>query len=195
MKKFWNMYSKKEARLLAQEKWSDFFKNEKDQIALIHNFRKFLNKMSEKKRILATIPMTDEVDILSELKSQSCTVYVPRLIDKTQMEFRLFILNGTVCSTPESGFKAIIGASGAAAPLELPLLNHDMVIVPALGCDFKGYRLGRGGGYYDRWKERFQNVLKVALIPESLIRLQFQAESHDLQLNKIITQTRIVDYS
>jgi 5,10-methenyltetrahydrofolate synthetase len=40
---------------------------------------------------------------------------------------------------------------GIAEPLpEKPLLEPDVVLVPLLAFDIVGYRLGYGGGFYDR---------------------------------------------
>lgn len=53
------------------------------------------------------------------------------------------------------------GAFGIPEPQpSAPLLNPceaDVVLVPAVACDRRGYRLGYGGGFYDREMARWQN--------------------------------------
>jgi 5-formyltetrahydrofolate cyclo-ligase len=52
----------------------------------------------------------------------------------------------------ETGFST--GISGLRNPVTgvpIPLEEIDLVVAPALGFDRKGYRLGRGGSYYDRF--------------------------------------------
>ncbi|MCS6813677.1 MAG: 5-formyltetrahydrofolate cyclo-ligase [Cyanobacteria bacterium] len=46
------------------------------------------------------------------------------------------------------------GAYGILEPLEtapqLSVVEVDLLLIPAIACDFRGYRLGYGGGFYDR---------------------------------------------
>ena len=56
------------------------------------------------------------------------------------LEFRLW--------TP--GARMIAGAFGAAIPAENKGAVPDVLIVPLLAFDSSGYRLGYGGGFYDR---------------------------------------------
>ncbi len=63
----------------------------------------------------------------------------------------------------------------------------DLILVPALAFDRSGYRLGRGGGYYDRFLARTQGVkIGLAYTPFVLDRLPRQA--HDIPADAICTQ-------
>lgn len=56
---------------------------------------------------------------------------------------------------PEDEKSFQLGAYGIREPKpHLPVLTAeevDLVLVPAVACDAQGYRLGYGGGFYDRW--------------------------------------------
>lgn len=67
----------------------------------------------------------------------------------------------------------------------------DVVIVPALRVDQVGYRLGQGGGFYDRTLVKLE-VWKVGLIYESEITNQaLPHETHDICLDAAATPTVI----
>lgn len=76
-------------------------------------------------------------------------------------------------------------------PVQPSLL--DLVIVPALMVDKKGYRLGYGGGFYDRFIEKLRSdTLTIGLAFEFQIFDSIPKESHDAQLNYVITEKRII---
>lgn len=68
--------------------------------------------------------------------------------------------------------------------------NDDIIIVPALCYDKRGYRLGRGGGYYDRYLSTFQ-VFSVGLCREKQLVSDLPTDDFDMRVNCLVTEKRI----
>jgi len=67
----------------------------------------------------------------------------------------------------------------------------DLVIVPGLAFSRTGYRLGFGGGYYDRFLANYQgNTLSLAF--ESQIVPGIPTEAHDIPVSKIISNNEVI---
>ena len=64
----------------------------------------------------------------------------------------------------------------------------DLVIVPGVAFDLKGNRLGRGGGYFDRFLSKFKkcNVSVYGLAFKFQILNKLPIISHDIPVNKLI---------
>ena len=77
----------------------------------------------------------------------------------------------------------------ASAPVIAPE-KLDLVIVPALAYDLAGFRLGYGGGYYDRFLTGTQ-AFKAGLARERLIMDMLPRESHDIAVDSVITEEKI----
>jgi len=67
----------------------------------------------------------------------------------------------------------------------------DLVIVPGRAFDAQGNRLGRGGGFYDKLLLNI-NCPKVAIAFESQIIEKVPHEPHDIKVDKIVTEKRII---
>lgn len=68
----------------------------------------------------------------------------------------------------------------------------DLIIVPALQIDFEGFRLGQGGGYYDRALAQ-SNAWKIALIyPGEISAELLPREAHDIAVNAYVTPDTVV---
>ena len=68
----------------------------------------------------------------------------------------------------------------------------DLIIVPAIGFDLKGNRLGHGLGYYDRLLKKSKNATHIGLAFEFQIMNQIKVEEYDIPVNIIITEKRII---
>ncbi|GGH79758.1 5-formyltetrahydrofolate cyclo-ligase [Pullulanibacillus pueri] len=67
----------------------------------------------------------------------------------------------------------------------------DLVIVPGLAFDRQGYRIGFGGGYYDRFLQGVQ-ATKLALAYDEQIYDVLPHESHDIPVDVIVTPTKVM---
>ncbi|PKM72135.1 MAG: 5-formyltetrahydrofolate cyclo-ligase [Firmicutes bacterium HGW-Firmicutes-16] len=66
----------------------------------------------------------------------------------------------------------------------------DIIIVPALCFDEKGYRLGHGGGYYDRYLSTHP-LISIGLCREELVVASVPTDDYDRRADIIITDKRI----
>ncbi|WP_257345863.1 5-formyltetrahydrofolate cyclo-ligase [Pseudalkalibacillus decolorationis] len=66
----------------------------------------------------------------------------------------------------------------------------DLLIVPGLAYDQGGYRIGFGGGYYDRYLQRYSNRTVSLLLPIQLVH-DLPKESFDLPIDCLILPDKV----
>lgn len=76
---------------------------------------------------------------------------------------------------------------------DLPLVLPDVALVPGLAFDESGRRLGRGKGYYDKTFEQRSEVVKIGIAFEMQITDALPFEPHDVLMNYIVTEKRIIN--
>jgi len=87
---------------------------------------------------------------------------------------------------------------GVLEPRELYIreFNHekvDLVIVPGIAFDKKGYRIGYGHGYYDRFlKILKKDVKKIGLAFEIQVVDEIPEEEHDVPVDIVVTEKRVL---
>ena len=64
-------------------------------------------------------------------------------------------------------------------------------MTPGLAFDAKGNRLGKGGGFYDKFLNRAVNAVKIALAFDEQIVENVPIEPHDVKVDFILTPTKI----
>lgn len=90
-----------------------------------------------------------------------------------------------------------VGAYGIREPIlteekQVPLAEIDVVIIPGVGFDRQGGRLGYGGGYYDRFLPRLRpDALKVAVAYEQQVLPSLPLEAHDMPLDMLVTEAGV----
>jgi 5-formyltetrahydrofolate cyclo-ligase len=118
---------------------------------------------------------------LSNIKTLS--VYKP--LDKlNEVDTTLFI------SQVQTRYpKLKVSLVGSSKNEAIPNQELDLIIVPVLAFDKDNYRLGWGGGWYDRFLADQKPALKIGLcFQNGLIEAGIPLEPHDIPLNKVLTE-------
>ena len=139
-------------------------------------------------RVFTYISVGREVDtrkIIEHCLANKKTVALPFCYENGIMRFS--ILDRPVKDLP-CGLYGI--PSPPASFEELFPQKGDIIIVPALCYSEEGYRLGRGGGYYDRYLSTFQ-VFSVGLCREKQLVIEMPTDDFDMRVECLITEKRI----
>lgn len=113
-------------------------------------------------------------------------------------------LRGTLAQHLEwveyTGGNLATGTWGIREPIGRAIPNIDEICqlfaVPALAVDHRGYRLGQGGGFYDRafasfsTRPRFAGNIYAIINDEEFVP-EIPAEPHDLQVDAVITPSGV----
>ena len=140
------------------------------------------------KRIFAYLSVGREVDtaqIIASAVGLGKEVYLPVVQGDGIMEFARYdsahmLQNGSL-NIPEPD---------ASAERAVPC-PADLLIVPGLCFDADKYRMGLGGGYYDRYLAKY-DVLSVGLARERLMPASVPRETFDLPVKILMTEERII---
>ncbi|MCI7472222.1 MAG: 5-formyltetrahydrofolate cyclo-ligase [Clostridiales bacterium] len=124
----------------------------------------------------------DTVRLLPPLWGLGKRVCLPRCLPGNQMEARLVQPDSTLIRHPYGMLEPDIDCS------LIPPDQIDLVLVPGLAFDRSGGRLGRGGGYYDRWLAGFSGVT-AALCRDGLLMEDIPRLPHDLGVDLVVTET------
>jgi 5-formyltetrahydrofolate cyclo-ligase len=89
-----------------------------------------------------------------------------------------------------------ISEPSSVGSLHSSVLNIDLVLIPLLCFDKKGYRVGYGKGYYDRFlAECHPNVLKIGLSVFEPINEIIDVTKFDIKMDYCITPNKIWSFS
>jgi len=88
------------------------------------------------------------------------------------------------------------GIPTAPAAAVVPAGDLDVVLVPCVAVDRQGRRLGRGGGYYDRFLGRPEvRAARIALAFDAQVRDAVPAGPDDVPVDRVVTESRVLRFT
>lgn len=141
--------------------------------------------LSKDKVVALYWPIRDEIDckpLLTKLVDSGQPVALPVVLaEEMPLEMRLW----------EDGEPLYPSGFGTLAPAETaPVVAPDILVIPLLGFDKSGTRLGYGKGYYDRTLASLERQPLIVGYAFSAQELDFiPRQSHDRPLDLLVTET------
>lgn len=123
-------------------------------------------------------------ELITRLRAAGATVLLPR-INGNALQW-ITTDEHTHMTTNSLGIREPTGDPSTEEP--------SLWIIPALAVDADGYRLGQGGGYYDRALANLPNDGRgpiIALIFEEEAVPEVPREPHDHQVDIVVTPERV----
>ena len=122
-------------------------------------------------------PIKNEIDIRSvllELQSEGAikTLALPRILN-----------NDMTFASWQFGQSLSPDQYGIPAPLTSEVVCPQCLLIPCVAVDLDGYRLGYGGGWYDRMLSSQHFELTIGVVPASFICKTFVHKTHDRALS------------
>ena len=151
-------------------------------------FKLIKKNISNKKTVGGYYPVNFEVDILeflNKLEIKGLQLSLPVIKKNNEMDFyrwsqgELLKLNDYGIPEPEKNKKVF----------------PDILLVPMVAFDSRLYRIGYGGGYYDRYIEKYsikKNLLKVGIAHSCQKINRVPTNNYDKKLDLIITEKYVL---
>ena len=133
---------------------------------------------AESKGVMIFYPLEGEINLLELLKDEGKQFYLPRTEEED-----------IIACPYAAGDELSVSRFGTMEPLTAAVDKNavDLVVVPALCADRKGYRIGYGKGFYDRFLNGFNGKTIIAIsscyVVESLVPDKFD-ENCDLVITE-----------
>lgn len=181
------MIDKKELRKIQIEELTQFAttdrKIQEDKILTDKLLHHSLVQNANKIGITFSMPLeVNTAPIIEQLWEMGKEVYIPRVLPKRQMEFTLY--------HPETNLtKSKFGVYENWEENVKVSSKLDLLIVPGLAFSLNDKsRLGFGGGYYDRYLAKHNDIATIALVnsKQKYDEPAWPVESFDINLKNLI---------
>ncbi|MDD3149840.1 MAG: 5-formyltetrahydrofolate cyclo-ligase [Candidatus Gastranaerophilales bacterium] len=138
------------------------------------------------KNILLFYPFGHEIDLTDLFNDDSKNWYLPRC-NKENLDFYKYT----------KGSKLVKSSRGILEPEVFSEIldnkNADIIIIPALMADKKGYRLGYGAGFYDRFLKKLPSkTLKITSVAEKFFVDKIPTDIWDEPIDYVLTEKNLI---
>ena len=157
-----------------------------------HLINEIQNRDLKKILVYQSIDNEPSIEQTTELAWQKdIEVYIPKVISKEKI-----IINRLKKNSSYSKNKFGIKESNDLDTVELAEI--DLAVLPLVGIDINGFRLGYGGGYYDRFFNQGSELSRKPFIigvgyAFQVLEVSF-AEDHDLKCDSVITEKGVLKF-
>ena len=115
--------------------------------------------------------------LIDQALRDSKKVLIPKTYPQGRMEFVVY--------DPQQLVKTSFGLLEPQGDLEVVDTSQiDLIHVPGLAFTREGYRIGYGGGYYDRYLEHFTGQSLSTIYPCQI--QNFNSEDHDIPVQEVL---------
>lgn len=153
-----------------------------------------LKNIKKAKNIMVYISYRSEVvtdDITDELLVAEKNIYVPYcIVDEKKMKI---VKISNPAQDLETGAYGILEPRKNLREEEVSPEKLDIVVVPAVAFSDDGYRVGYGGGYYDRFLGKLSSeTTTIGITYDELLFDELPREEHDLPVDMIVTDKKVI---
>ena len=181
--------SKKKLRKKILDYRKNYYKSLKPKYFLLKKILKKFNLLNNKK-IGGYFPINYEIDclkILNKLEKSGHKISLPITRKENKMDFFEW----------SSKKPLSINKIGIPEPFSKKKVYPDILLIPILAFDNQKFRLGYGGGYYDRYIQKIKKIKKILTIG---MAFSFQEvaklpiNKYDKKLDFIVTENEILKW-
>ena len=116
-------------------------------------------------------------ELIEQALKDGKKVLIPKTYPKGRMDFVVY--------NPQQLVKTSFGLLEPKGDLEVVDPSQiDLIHVPGLAFTTEGYRIGYGGGYYDRYLEHFAGHTMSTIYPCQV--QEFNSENHDIPVQEVL---------
>ena len=162
--------------------------NEDINYFLFRLFKEISKNNIKKKIIGGYYPVNYEVNILgllNKLETKGLKLSLPVVKKNNEMDFYYWSSKNLLK----------LNKYGIPEPEQIKKVFPDIILVPLVAFDNKLYRIGYGGGYYDRYIQKFLNkkkMLKVGIAHSCQKINKVPINKYDRKLDIIITEKYVL---